>query len=372
MRSVLTVLGVLTLISTSVGCGNGGTSYSLLADGETFYGSSTKADTKIDVLWVIDNSGSMASSQTNLANNFPSFINSFSQKGFDFTMAVTTTDAYLALSPMWDSYFNLNPKPFYYEGLPMANKAKFRDGVGSTHSGVFVLDPNTPNLQNVFVTNVMQGTNGRGDERSLQSIEAALKSPLNSGFIRQNAFLAVIIVTDEDDFSNSTQTAYQSYVSQLTPLSYYTDMLDGLTNSNAETRHYSVNTISINTQTCLNSINNGGGQKIGQRVGQMADLTDGIKGDICGNFADELDLISKKIASAASEFFLGANKKPIPETIRVFVDGVEIPNADTNPANDGGWRYNATANSITFTGQTYLPAQGSAINVTFDPQELTF
>lgn len=340
-------------------CSKGGTSYSLLQDGQTFRQNTATQNAKIDVLWVIDNSGSMLSSQQNLTQNFPSFINKFLAKGLDFQMAVTTSQAYLAL-PIFTNYYNLTPRPSYYEDLSQGQIAKFRDGAPGVHSGHFILTPQTPNLLDVFMTNAMQGTNGRGDERSLQSMQTALESPLNAGFVRPGSFLAVIILTDEDDFSNAGTPMYERYDRPLVPIDSYVQFLDGLTGSTAAARRYTVNTISVNTQECLDAINNGA-QKIGVRVGQMADATGGIKGNICGNFANELDLISKSIVELSSQFPLG-DKKPIPETIKVFVNGAEVPNE--------GWYYNESSNSIFFQGD-YVPAQGSAINVKFDPRELT-
>src|SRR5262249_40734277 len=123
---------------------------------------------KVDLLWVVDNSGSMDPLQANMTANFNSFINNFVSKNFDFHLAVTTSDAYLA-----GSFWNNNPA-----------LAQFRDGVGSTHTGVFDILPSTPNLINVFVTNATQGSNGSGDERVFSSLKAALNSNLNAGFLR--------------------------------------------------------------------------------------------------------------------------------------------------------------------------------------------
>jgi hypothetical protein len=49
---------------------------------------------KVDILWVVDNSGSMADDQANLASNFETFISGFITREVDFKMAITTTDAY--------------------------------------------------------------------------------------------------------------------------------------------------------------------------------------------------------------------------------------------------------------------------------------
>src|SRR4051794_8019943 len=47
--------------------------------------------TKMDVLFVIDNSGSMGEEQTNLVANFPMFISVLDQSGLDYRVGVTTT-----------------------------------------------------------------------------------------------------------------------------------------------------------------------------------------------------------------------------------------------------------------------------------------
>src|SRR6476661_1030667 len=55
---------------------------------------SQQAASKIDVLWVVDNSGSMAPRQQNLARNFSSFIDVFTKNSINFRIAVTTTDIF--------------------------------------------------------------------------------------------------------------------------------------------------------------------------------------------------------------------------------------------------------------------------------------
>lgn len=359
---------LLTVLLATSACSKGGTSYSLLEDGATFRQNSGMQNSKIDVLWVIDNSGSMQTSQQNLANNFPAFIDNFTDKNLDFQMAVTTTQAYLAL-PTFTNYYNSSPTPVYYEGQAQDWIAKFRDGAPGVHSGFHVITAQTPNLNQVFVTNALQGVNGRGDERSLQSLRTALESPHNAGFVRPGGFLAVILLTDEDDFSHDGTQMYERYDRPLHTIDSYVQFLDNLTGSTAAARRYSVNTISVNSQECLNSLYNGV-QKIGQRVGQLADATGGIKGNICGNFAQELELISQSIVELSTQFSLG-DRKPIPSTIRVSVDGASVPNVSSNPAGTGGWYYNESSNSIFFQGD-YIPSQGATINVNFDPRELTF
>ncbi|MBO9667186.1 MAG: hypothetical protein J7501_10280, partial [Bdellovibrio sp.] len=82
-------------VAMLAGCGKGGGSYSTLADSSSYKQEATYETKKIDILWIVDNSGSMESSQANLASNFQSFIARFNQSNHDFHMAVATTDGWM-------------------------------------------------------------------------------------------------------------------------------------------------------------------------------------------------------------------------------------------------------------------------------------
>ena len=49
-------------------------------------------DAEVDILFVVDNSGSMSSNQTNLKNNFGDFMSVFVSTGVDYHIAIITTD----------------------------------------------------------------------------------------------------------------------------------------------------------------------------------------------------------------------------------------------------------------------------------------
>ena len=52
-----------------ISCDKGGGSFSLIPDGDSFQqNSSSSVNNKIDILFVVDNSGSMSPAQTNLTN----------------------------------------------------------------------------------------------------------------------------------------------------------------------------------------------------------------------------------------------------------------------------------------------------------------
>lgn len=81
------------LVLTTWACGGGGGSISVLPSVEN-YQQSTNADIKIDILFVVDDSGSMKPEQQALFDNFNDFINFFYDKDFDFRVAVAKTSAF--------------------------------------------------------------------------------------------------------------------------------------------------------------------------------------------------------------------------------------------------------------------------------------
>lgn len=339
---------LLTLVS----CDKGGGSFSLLPDGNSFQQvSNGVTNDKIDILFVVDNSASMAPLQQNMLNNFNSFISSFVTKGYDYQIGVTTTDAYLSMS----QYDN------------KASLAYLRDGVGNSHTGYPIITPSTPNIISTFVSNANQGDQGSGDERAFSSFKVALQSTHNVGFHRAGAFLAVIILSDEDDFSDETRgenagTDHNYNDPHLDTVASYESFLDTYTGStSAATRTWNVSAIAVLDNTCLNShAQQAPSTIIGQRYIQMANDSNGILGSVCDtSYANSLNLISDKILQLSTQFTL--SRVPQVATIVVTVNGSTVPQDATN-----GWTYNSAANSIVFHGSA-IPPQGSSINVDFQP-----
>ena len=342
LKGALAVIALLAITS----CGDRDPTFSLLQETDVFYQSSSSFNNKLDILWVIDNSGSMANLQSNIASNFDIFIQDFATKGYDYQIAVTTTDAWLA------------------ERYSDDRLSEFRNGVRNstldTNSGYRIITPSTPDPVAAFQINITQGVEGYGDERAFQSLRAALSNPLNAGFPRDDGFLAVIIVSDEDDFSkNSYSYTGEDYSDpDLHPVSDYVSFLDGLTSSTGATRRYSVSSVSILDNACLNDNDPWG--NIADRYHALVAATSGVNGDVCSsNFAATLDEIQQKIAELSTQFFL--SREPVVSTIVVKVDGKTIPRDSVN-----GWSYNSTANSIVFHG-TAIPSQGAKISIDFDP-----
>jgi hypothetical protein len=95
---------------------------------------------------------------------------------------------------------------------------------------------------------------------------------------------------------------------------------------------------------------------------QLADLTGGSKGSLCGDFGNTLQTISDRVIELSSVFKL--DREPYEESIVVKVDGRDVVKSATN-----GWTYDATNWSISFKGSA-IPGAGADVKIYFDPKSV--
>lgn len=351
---VLKLIGILTVYST-MGCGSGGGgTYSVLPDGERFEQQNSSFNNKLDILFVINDQPSMSSFQAELAQSMASFMGLFQTKGFDYKIAVVTTAAYMA-DPTLNGYNPLHE-----------TAADFNDYNGTLYSGFPILYPSNPDIFGNFAINAQPNKNTAGqDGRAFSSFRQALQSsrPINSGFLRSDSFLAVIIVDNQDDFSgngrcNGCNINQRYNAPTLDPVSAYKEFLDTLTSTSGASARYNVSAMTQSAAPCQ-----GGTNMV--RIMDLVAQTNGVLGDICqADFGPSMAQMSDKIAMLSSRFFL--SKKPIISTITVKVNFASVPNDALN-----GWTYDAAANAIQFNGSA-IPQQNAVIDVQFDPEVLNF
>ncbi|MFN9068431.1 MAG: hypothetical protein ACK5V3_14445, partial [Bdellovibrionales bacterium] len=197
------------------------------------------------------------------------------------------------------------------------------------------------------------------------SMIRSLNHSANSDFRRNGAFLSVIIVSDEEDFSTNSSSLSESYTNpHLIPVSSFVNQLDTITGSTAANRKdkYQVSAIYIKDSSCLATLGDSS-QKISQRYGEIADITSGSKNSLCDSFNTVLNNIKNSVLAAAAVFPL--ERTPIAGTLVVKIDGVVIPEGSTT------WAYEADKNQIRFVeGFARTLSADANISITYDPTSL--
>ena len=184
---------------------------------------------KMDVLFVIDNSGSMGQEQTNLIANFPAFINVLNASGLDYRVAVTTTGR------------NYN----YTMTTPIGSLPQSQDG---GDNGAMLkptacnmtkrwIDKSDADPSTTFSCVANVGVGGPSDEMPLSAMRDAFEERMmdgtNMGFRRPDSLLAVVFLTDEEDCSYEQSVSLgfgQSLCdSMMEPVQNYVTFLDTYT-----------------------------------------------------------------------------------------------------------------------------------------------
>ncbi len=174
---------------------------------------------KLDILFVVDNSDSMADKQEKVAAQLTSFIDQIKQSGGvrqDFRVGVITTSVYLhggtGPTTLWREY----PEAGLLRPVPDA----LADGglKLDTHNERYLAGED-PALVEKFARLVRQGVAGSGQETPFEALRLALLgAPAhldlaaggNQGFLRDGARLLVVITTDEDDCSEMVRPSVVS------------------------------------------------------------------------------------------------------------------------------------------------------------------
>lgn len=301
------------------------------------------AASKIDVLWVVDNSDSMGEEQDGLGLSFQSFINTLIATSVDYHIGVISTD------PADGGLLN--------QGL----------------SQVPFITTATPNAASVFLENVAVGTSGSPVERGFETMTLALgagpgwtpgtpPTPPNPGFLREDAALFVITVSDEDDESFG-------------PVSYYHRLVEAYKGFGNEAL-ISVSAIVSppDAQPCFEPTR-GAANRAGERYAELAARSGGELASICSDFSEALSRLSSSAAGLRSVFELtGApqtsgpiecpNVPPAPFCVRVHEVGAPEP-VTIPEGTQAGWSYDVDRNAIVF-GVDVIPGAQATITIEYE------
>lgn len=263
---------------------------------------------KVDVLVVIDNSGSMAYEQINMADRFGTFLDQL--QGLDWQVGIVTTDVTANTSPTTDG------KLLQYAG---------------TGKKLISSSDNIDQAKTYFANTIQRSEVGSGAEQGIKASVRALQraantADANSALIRANSALSIIVVTDGNESSTTAQNQ-PSYLLNLVTQTY----------PGKSFKFHSI-IVKTNDSACLydrsaGTLSNGSSfynsnEKYGTSYTALTQQTNGIIGSVCEqDYGSQLSEIGKSTSEQVKQTTLDC--APVDADKNGFAD-IEIRNAQTN------------------------------------------
>lgn len=283
----------------------------------------------IDILWVVDDSCSMAEEQDLLSSGFATFIGEMESTGTDFQIGVITTS-------------------FEYS---------------NSDRGVLLGEPAfiTPedDYVGLFAERAVVGIHGADKEKGLEAaayaVSPVLATGANMGFVRPEARLLVVFVTDEEDCSDGgalegfPAEACYTRSDELVPVSEYVVAIRNLKEDPNLIQLSAI--IGLDDSSCADVYP-------GDRYEEAATLTGGLVGDVCdSDWSSMMGDLGLTASGIRSSFRL--TNAAVPDTLQVFVNDVEVFEDSFL-----GWTYNPDTWFIDFHGPG-VPERSSEIYATY-------
>ena len=284
---------------------------------------------KVDILYIVDNSCSMAEEQYSLSTNFPQFMNYFLHSDLDYHIGVTSTDM---------------------SGPEGVMRTDFNGSEGRLREAreYRYIDENTLDPVEIFSYMSVMGTMGSGIEEGRAAAYTALelkKDRYNSGFLREDAALHLIVISDERDWSSNTPIALDEFIRYLKLLKEDPEAITFSSIVGPPGGCYFGGSFSYAEE--------------GTGYLEITDAIGGIKHSICSedwrSILDDLGLLTSGLKR---EYFL--SQLPVPDTVEVRV----IDRENTFQFFEDDWAYNEIRNSITF--EEYVPDQLAKVEITYE------
>ncbi|MEZ4742359.1 MAG: hypothetical protein R3B45_07925 [Bdellovibrionota bacterium] len=310
---------------------------------------------KVDILWIIDSSGSMEEEQDYLGQKFDSFISALANSNTDFQTAITSTDICNETIPS-DLTKIVCPVDYNGDGFHLRG-----DFVGE--AGRKVLSKYDSDLVEKFNAYTKVGISGSGFEHGLKAAELAVKKVLtheNEGLVRNDSFLSVIVVSDEEDdgIGLGMKDMYhgRNFVEEgLTQFRYTHEDLKNYLTETLGAGKFSISAITgtRNNDGSMCSSPHSSPAEEGTQYIAAANATGGIIQSICATDWDSsLYNMGMDINAQISQITL--TLKPYVPSIKVYVNGKAV----------SGWQYIEGTNLIKFNADA-IPEDGSMIKVEY-------
>lgn len=295
--------------------------------------------TAVDVLWVVDTSESMLDEQQALGRKMNVFISSFVNLGLDYHLAVTSTDM-------------------------------LSTGLQGEFAGPWMSSADAPaTVASTFESQVVSlGAAGSADEKGFAAAKAALsgapstRAP-NQGFLRADATLAIVAVSDEDDRDATPELPGASMNARVV-----NDFVTWLQGRKADPGDVTFSSMSGPASGGLSAcaVSTGRSATAAPAYFKATRDTGGVWSNIC-NFDVTPFLQHLSFVAAGLEFRFPLSGEPLSVSPAVFT--VEVTDADGNvtelpfDALDG-WTYDSSENAVETHGSG-IPEPGSSVRITY-------
>jgi hypothetical protein len=284
---------------------------------------------KVDVLFVVDNTATMVEEQPKFIDALPAFVEAALAKGVDMNVAVTST----GIAPVAEC-----------SGPAKGGEAgRFTPLDGSRPR---VLKHNMTDLAWLLQQNAQVGICAQV-EQGFEAVRRALSEPLvnsaddprtpepndgNAGFLRDEAALLVVFVGDEDDHSPDSVDTYVRFLRAK--------------KGEQQPQRVQLFAIAPTASWC------GSGGSVGTRYAEAASRTGGQVLSSCeADYSPLLRTVANQAFSPQDRFPL--SELPDATSITVRVDGVSATS---------GWSYDAQSNSVVFTN---VPKPGAKVQISY-------
>lgn len=288
----------------------------------------------IDILLVVDNSGSMANYQTKLGQNFSAFISWFVEGNVDYQIAVTTTD---------DGNDSAIPNPA---------RGRF---VGPIIDAS--MDPTS--ADSLFRSEVAVGTSGSPMECGLKAAHLALTDANllatdNAGFLRDDADLSIVFVSDEED---SSSWPVNDYINAFFEVKGHRDR-----------NVFNASALTVTDETPCTT-EQAAYSTPGTRYVDVASQTHGLIGNLCdsdfGHIVTELSLATSRMSDT---YYLSAEPDASTLSVQIQLDDGTVNDI---PCDAGDWTYQRVTDpdgehpAVVFATD-HLPPLGSRMTIRYD------
>jgi len=285
---------------------------------------------QVDLLFVVDDSASMAEEQEALRDGFSDFVEGLGSSRVDFHLGVIST-----------SQESDDPRAGQLLGDPPYLTADDDYVAG-------------------FEDRVMIGTGGSDKEKGLQAALTAMSpanlAGANEGFLRRDAYLLTVFVTDEEDCSDfGALDAYDSdacyeQTEELVPIDQALADFQGLKDDPELVQVAAI--MGLPWSDCEEAWPS-------ERYRELAVTTAGYMGDICknkwGNMLYELGL---NAGGMRSEFRLTG--RAVPDSIKMYIDNNPV-------SSQGNWWYDEETTTVHFE-EDAIPPRGTTITAEYTIQ----